>query len=498
MLNEKNTKLKRLSALVVLAVTFSLLGILFASRMEWTSKSNAEPEPDVNQALQASGLLTDQGQSPFVAVAHKAMPSVVNIVVKKEVKSQRREMFDFGPFKDFFPPDMIPDNPHGMTAGGSGIIVDQEGYILTNNHVVEDATDIQVKDADGHEHKAEIVGTDPQTDVAVIKIDNGKFKPNQVAEFGNSDAIEVGDWAIAIGNPYGLDFTVTVGVISAKGRSNLAIAGGGPVYQNFIQTDASINFGNSGGPLIDIHGRVIGVNTAINAQAQGIGFAIPVDLAKNIYEQLRTDGQVVRGYLGMIPRSLDDATREALGLDRDVQGVFVDMVEDGTPAEKGGLKAGDVITKVDGSTVSDPSAFRFMIADEKPGAKITLDILRDGKPKELKFKLGNRADFAANTTQNSKQLDEQWLGIRVVDLDAPQAQRYDFDAKTGVLVLEVDYQSAAESKIFPGDIIIELNRQPVENLQDYRSIVDKIGDKKDAVLFRVIRNGRKTYEAVKP
>ncbi|MBU1650869.1 trypsin-like peptidase domain-containing protein, partial [bacterium] len=400
MLNENNTTLKKFSALVVLAVTFTLLGILFASRMEWTPQSSAEPDSGISEALQSSGLINEQGESPFVAVAQKVKPSVVNIVAKKQSKGKSRESFDFGPFRDFFPPDMFPENPHGTTSGGSGIIVDQHGFILTNNHVVEDATEITVKDADGHEYKAEVIGTDPQTDLAVIKIEDGKFKPHQVAEFGDSDAIKVGDWAIAIGNPYGLDFTVTVGVISAKGRSNLAIAGGGPVYQNFIQTDASINFGNSGGPLIDVRGRVVGVNTAINAQAQGIGFAIPIKLAKNIYEQLRTDGEVVRGYLGMVPRELDDATREALGLDRDVQGVFVDMVEEGTPADKGGLKAGDVITKVDDFTVNDPSSFRFMIADKKPDSKIGMDILRDGKRKELNFKLGNRADFAAGTPHN--------------------------------------------------------------------------------------------------
>ncbi len=492
------TRIKRIGAFVLLAVTFTLLGILLASRWQWTATSRAEDDLGVNQSLEASGIITEEGESPFVAVAQKAMPSVVNITAKKKAEGGNPHFFDFGPFKDFFPRDMFPDIPKGVTSGGSGIIIDKEGFILTNNHVVEDATDIRVKDSNGHEYEAEIVGTDPQTDVALIRVKDAKFKSNQVAELGDSDAIKVGDWALAIGNPFGLDFTVTVGVISAKGRSNLSIAGGGPIYQNFIQTDASINFGNSGGPLINIHGQVIGVNTAINAQAQGIGFAIPINLAKSIVKQLREEGQVVRGYLGMVPRELDDATREALGLDLDTKGVFVDAVEDDTPAAEGGLEPGDVITRVDGEPVDDPSTFRFMIAERKPGSKVTLDIIRDGRKKKLDFVLGNRDDYINLAGTGTSPREEAWLGIRVVGLNSPEAQRFNFEAEEGVLVVDVDFDSPADGKIIPGDVIIEINRKTVKNLQDYRKITDKIGDKKEAILFRVIRNGRKTYEAVKP
>lgn len=498
MRENQKIQLKRLIGLSILAVTFTALGILFASRMQWTEKSIAGDDENITETLKSSGILTPEGESPFVAVAQKVMPSVVNITAKKEdTRRQRgRDFFDWGPFRDLFP-EMHPDIPRGITSGGSGIIIDREGYVLTNNHVVENATDIDVKDSNGHEYRAKVVGTDPESDVALIRVEDTKFSVEQVAELGNSDAIKVGDWAIAIGNPFGLEQTVTVGVISAKGRSNLSIAGGGPLYQNFIQTDASINFGNSGGPLINIHGQVVGVNTAINTQGQGIGFAIPVNLAKSISEQLRTDGQVVRGYLGMLPRELDDATREALKLDRDVKGVFVDSVEPDTPAEKGGLEAGDVITRVDGEPVEDASTFRFRIAERRPGAEVKLTVLRDGKEKRLKFVLGNRADY--NLVAGRPRVEEDvWLGLHVEGLNSPQALQWDIEAEDGVLVVDVDFDSPAEGKIVPQDVIIELNRRPVENIESYRKIITDIGDKKDAVLFRVIRNGRKTYEAVKP
>ncbi len=498
MMNENTAnRIKRFSGLLILAVTFALLGILFASRMEWTDSSRAEDDEELTRELQSSRLITAEGESPFVAVAQKVMPSVVNITVKKEDKrrSRTRDFFDWGPFRDFFP-DVHPEIPRDITSGGSGIIIDRDGYILTNNHVVSNATDIQVKDANGHEYRAKIIGTDPASDVALIQVQDAEFKTDQVAEFGDSDAIKVGDWAIAIGNPFGLDLTVTVGVISAKGRSNLAIGGGGPSYQNFIQTDASINFGNSGGPLINIRGQVIGLNTAINTQGQGISFAIPINLADNIIEQLRTDGQVVRGFLGMAPRELDDAKREALKLDRDVKGVFVDEVQEETPAERGGLESGDVITHIDRTPVDDPSMFRFIIAEKKPGTKVKLSILRDSKKKTLSFTLGDRADFIPAIPRETK--EDLWLGLQVKGIESPQARQWGIDAEEGVLVIDVDFNSPAQNKILPRDVIIEINRRPVKNMESYRKIVSDFDDNKDAVLFRVIRNGRKTYEAVKP
>ena len=497
-MNERTiNRLRRLIAVGILAVTFALLGVLFASRMEWTGSTQAQSASgdEARAALQSSGLLTPEGESPFVAVAAKVRPAVVNITAKKKQGgSGGDDFFNFGPFRDFFP---HPDIPRGVTSGGSGIIIDRDGYILTNNHVVGGASEIKVKDAEGHEYDASIVGTDDQTDVALIKIKDVQFSSEQVAELGNSDDIKIGDWAIAIGSPFGLDWTVTVGVISAKGRSNLLIAGGGPTYQDFIQTDASINFGNSGGPLVNIRGQVVGVNTAVNTQGQGIGFAIPANLAKHIMEQLRSAGQVTRGYLGLVPRDLDDATREALKLERDEKGVFVDQVEDGTPADKGGLKAGDVITRVNGNAVSDPTQFRFMIAECKPGSTVTLTVLRDGDARDMKFALGDRKDYAS-ATQQGVEPNESWLGLQVNSLSSPQARQWNLEATEGVVIVDMNFESPAEGKLQPGDVIVEINRRPVRNLSDYRKMTSELADTKEAILFRIIRDGRKTYEAVKP
>ncbi|RJP76407.1 MAG: Do family serine endopeptidase [Candidatus Zixiibacteriota bacterium] len=499
-MNEGTVKtFKRLTALAILAVTFTLMGILFASRMDWTASLSAQDqqEEELEEALKSSGILTDEGESPFVAVAAKVKPAVVNITAKKQEQG-RGDGFDWGPFREFFPRDFHPDVPRSVTSGGSGIIISRDGFILTNNHVVGDAASISIKTAEGHVYDAEIVGTDPETDVALIQVKDADFRQDQVAELGDSQNIRIGDWAIAIGNPFGLEQTVTVGVISAEGRSNLAIAGGGPSYQNFIQTDASINFGNSGGPLVNIRGQVIGVNTAINTQGQGIGFAIPINMARNVVQQLRETGQVTRGYLGMVPRELDDATREALKIDNDVQGVFVDLVEDNTPAAEGGLESGDIITAINDQPVNDPTQFRFMIAEHKPDERITLDVIREGKRREMSFRLGNRSEYIAQAENRNRREQDTWLGLHVQPLNSQQGQQMDIQAEEGVLVTEVDFNSPAEGKIQAGDVIIEVNRRPVKNMEDYRKISSDLGDTKDAVLFRLNRGGRKTYEAIKP
>ena len=274
------------------------LGFMLATGWETPSRLAAESAitvPAQNAAIDTP-LLDEEGHSPFIKIAEHMQQTVVNIQAVKQMGTHPSipfEMFDWGPFFRRSPGQDKQRMPR-VTSGGSGIIIDTEGLILTNNHVIADATDIKVKFADGSERQAEVIGTDPETDVALITV-NEKIPPEMVAKLGDSDAIHIGAWAIAIGNPFGLERTVTVGVISARGRSNLNIGGGGPSFQNFIQTDASINFGNSGGPLVNIHGEVIGVNTAINAQGQGIGFAIPINLARKVADQLVKSGEVKRG-----------------------------------------------------------------------------------------------------------------------------------------------------------------------------------------------------------
>ena len=513
--------LRNFVVVATLVVVGLAAGVLLTARMDWTPSTVAQQynaAPPVNRyAANVQPYVTESGASPFVAVAKRVGPTVVNITVDERVAQgggdQMDQFFRDSPFWEFFHRD-FGDQGQGQTqprqrrqqtqhvpATGSGIIIGREGYILTNNHVVADADKITVRTQDGREYKATVVGKDPDTDVALIKVDHA-FTPEQVALIGNSDSLDVGDWSIAMGNPLGLDWTLTVGVISAKGRSNLAIQGGGPSYQNFIQTDASINFGNSGGPLCNIHGEVIGMNSAINPSGQGIGFAIPINLAMKVVDQIRAHGSVTRGYLGILPRELSPDLRSALGLQDADAGVFVERVDKDTPAEKGGLKAGDVITDLNGKKVNTVTDFRMAVADEPPGSKIVMQVLRDGKHEELTATLGDRAKMAVN--QGGKQ-DEQvvpakdsWLGIKVEPVTDQLAHALELDGTDGVIVTEVDSDGPSNGKLQERDVIIEIDRKPVTDIGDFRKISSDLKNTKKAVLFRVIRNGQKTFEAVEP
>jgi serine protease Do len=250
---------------------------------------------------------------------------------------------------------------------------------------------------------------------------------------------------------------------------------------------------------VNIHGQVIGVNTAINTQGQGIGFAIPINIARDVMEQLRgPDHQVTRGYLGMVPREIDDAAREALKIPSDVKGVLVDGVNDDTPAAHGGLKPGDVIASVNGQTVTDPTNFRFLIAAFKPGTTITMEVMRAGKTSTMKFELGNRKDLATTQGAPKEEKENIWLGLHVQDLNSPQARQFDLKAKDGVLVTDVDFNSPAEGKLSTGDVIVQINNKPVKDLRGYNRLVKDIDEKGGAVSFRLLRGDRETFEFVKP
>ncbi len=431
-------------------------------------------------------------ESPFVAVAEKLKPSVVFIsVVREQTVRSRIPFFDLHPF--FGEPEQERGEPRTrkVPSSGSGIIIDQDGLVLTNNHVVENATSIKVKLADGEEREAELVGTDPETDLALLRMD--EVPANHVAPLGDSDNIRIGDWAIAMGNPLGLDWTLTVGVVSAKGRSNLNISGGGPAFQDFIQTDASINFGNSGGPLANIHGEVIGINAAVNASADGIGFAIPVNMAKEVVRMLLEEGSVQRGYLGMVPTPLEPLIREALELDEDVEGVFVEAVEPGTPAQEGGLRASDVIVEVDGEPVDDVNDFRFRIARHRPGDSLELTVIRDGDQKELEFTLADRADYLAQAARGRDQgapTATTWLGIEVAALGSPQTRGLQTDVSEGVVVVGLEEDSPAEGKLRRGDIIREIDQEEVSSLADWRQVTSELGEVDRAVLIKYHPQGR--------
>lgn len=330
-------------------------------------------------------------QSAFVKVAEKVKPSVVNISTVHVIKGRRS--FGFQPFgedpffRDFFENffGQIPRSDLKQSSLGSGVIIDKKGYILTNFHVIKDADQIAVKLSDKHELKGKVVGTDPKTDLAVIKIDSREDL--LTATFGDSDKLKVGEWAIAIGNPFGLDQTVTVGVISATGRAEVGVA----AYENFIQTDASINPGNSGGPLLNIKGEVIGINTAIVSSGQGIGFAIPVNMAKGIVNQLVSKGKVSRGWLGVAIQPLTQQLAESFGL-KDVQGALISSVNPGGPAEKTGLQQGDIILKYDNIKVSDYRHLRRLVAETEADKTVNLTIWRNKKEINLQAKITEMPD----------------------------------------------------------------------------------------------------------
>ncbi len=478
-------------------------GVLFTAQMGIQTPAVAVEDvaPRVNaEFAQYNNLINDHGESPFVAVAERVGPTVVYISSDKVVRRRNsmQDFFDNSPFFEFFHKDMRePNREFHAPSTGSGMIISRDGYILTNNHVVDNADKVTVKTQNGKEYEAKIIGVDPETDVAVIKVDNN-FESNEVALIGNSDQLRVGDWAIAMGNPLGLDWTLTVGIISARGRNNLAISGGGPSYQDFIQTDASINFGNSGGPLCNIHGEVIGVNTAINPSGQGIGFAIPINMAMKVVDQLRAHGKVARGYLGMLPRELTSDLRSATGVSKDQEGVFVERVDPNTPASEGGLEAGDVITEFDGKTINDVQKFRMAVADVPPGKNVRARVIRDGKTKNLEFVLGDRAQLATFLGQEKEAPapSTNWLGIDVGEINESMARALRLDGTYGVIINEIEKESPAKQKLRAGDVIIEIDRKPVDDVRAFKEIAASLRNSNKAVLFRIVREGVKTFEAV--
>jgi serine protease Do len=418
----------------------------------------------------------------FSAAAKAAMPAVVSIKVEKTITGPAMGFggspgFNdpFGQFPDDFLrrffgdrlPQQRSPRKFRQEGQGSGFIISEDGYILTNNHVVGDVDKITVEMKDGRKFtNAKLIGTDPDSEVALIKIEGNNFP---VLPMGDSSKIEIGDWVIAIGNPFGLSETVTVGVISAVGRNNMHIA----AYEDFIQTDAAINPGNSGGPLMNLDGQVIGINTAIVSESggyMGIGFAIPINMARTIEEQLKKSGKVSRGYLGLLAQDVDSDTAELLGL-QEATGVVVSMVEKGSPADRGGLKVQDVILAINGKKIQSYDAFRNEVALLSPGSKVRLDISREGKSFELAVSLGERPTAMAQKEQPPEE-PEQTLGLQVEDLTRELADRFHYKLGEGVIVSTVTPGSpAAEKGIRPGDLIVSVNRQEVTSVDEFTAAV---------------------------
>lgn len=450
--------------------------------------SNKQVEPAEQKPVNTLKDLNDA----IVNIADKATPAVVTIQVKQTVEVPQN------PLSRFFgePRQNSERQRRGL---GSGVIVSQDGYILTNAHVVEDADEITVGLSNGEEYDGEVVGTDSRTDVAVVKIDATGLSS---LSFGNSDEARVGEIVLAIGSPLGQDLahSVSMGIISAKGRA-IGIIEQGAGYENFIQTDAAINPGNSGGAMVNMDGQLIGINTAIASRSggnDGIGFAVPANLAKSVMESLIKTGKVTRAYLGIYGTDIDRTMARGLGLD-EAQGIIVGSVQPETPAAEAGLREGDVIKTLNGKRIENYAKFRTTIATSNPGTEVTLEIVRNGESQTLEVTLGELPDEAtASTTQEPDQNLEEQLGFRAQNLTPDLAERLGLDSnQNGVVVTAINRGSNAYRQgLREGDVITSVSRNRIENISDFNEELNKIiENNNDVVLLRIIRGGINQYIA---
>lgn len=434
------------------------------------------------------------GYSPLPSLAplvKELKPAVVSVSTASVIQRRRVD-----PFEEFFRPWMGEGGqsrvvPRGQ---GSGFIIHESGLVLTNNHVIEGADRIVVRLADGREYRANVVGRDPKTDVALLRLEDASDLPT--VYLGDSDALEVGDWVVAIGNPFGLSHSVSVGIVSAKER----FIGAGP-YDDFIQTDAAINPGNSGGPLFNARGEVVGINTAIVAHGQGIGFAVPINLVKVLVPQLEETGTVVRGWLGVAIQDLTPEIARSLKLSPGAKGALIADVVPDSPAERAGLKPGDLVVSVDGRDVRNYAQLSRTIALLPPGKRIQLGLLREGKRETVEVTVASRDDNgnvidASGRRAAKKGVEAPKLGISVAQIP-PETARQQGLRRGGVQVVEVDNDGpAARAGIRPGDSILEVNRRPIADLADWNDAMGRIG-RGEMILLRLQRGDSAIYVAVR-
>ena len=443
----------------------------------------AQPAPPTPPVAASNGIPT------LAPLVERVQPTVVGVTTRIAASARGDvppELEEF--WRRFFGDDAPPfrGGPRGPQQGiGSGVIIDARGLVLTNNHVIEGADEVLVHTANDKEYVAEVLGRDPETDIALLQLKDVK-EDLPVATLGASDPLRVGDFVVAIGNPFGLELTVTSGIISAKAR----VIGAGP-YDDFLQTDAAINPGNSGGPLFDLHGNVVGINTAIVATGAGIGFAVPIDLIKALLPQLRKEGRVIRGYLGVGIQDLTPELAQALAIDVQ-KGALVSSVEPKAPAA-GQLEVGDVVVAVEGQPVEGAAQLSRRVAQLAPGKKARLTILRDGKRREVEVKLGERPSELAPQRKGEEAGSEGALGLTLQDVPRELAQQ--LGVQGGAMIAEVRPGSRAEEAgLMPGDVIVEANRQPVRSAADLTRIVRGAGD--EPILLRVARDGGAAFVVV--
>jgi len=447
--------------LVIVALTLSLLGYVAGERLDLFSKSAVISSDKAFAATEELPI--------FVALANKLSPAVVNISTSHTVETP--QLFP-GPYR----------RPFSQRSLGSGFIIDPDGFILTNNHVVINAEKIVVKLSDGREFEAKAIGKDPKTDIALIKIGAAGKLPT--VSLGDSDKLQVGEWVLAIGNPFGLDQTVTAGIVSAKGR----IVGAG-AYDNFIQTDASINPGNSGGPLVNMQGEVVGVDTAIFTRSGGnigIGFAIPINLVKDLLPELRTKGKVVRGWLGVAIQRVTPALAEGLGLEKS-RGALVTFVATNSPADRAGMKVGDVIIEFDGNKIDNSDKLPLVVARTPVGKDVQVKVIRDKQEMNLSISISQLKE--KEVVASAK--DKKNLGLTVQNVTPQVAESLGLDRTDGVVVRAVRPGSAAdEAGLRRGDFILEIDRKRIKNLSDFQNAANSIN--KDEVVLVLVDRGETT------
>ncbi|MBM4141236.1 MAG: DegQ family serine endoprotease [Nitrospira sp.] len=477
------SKKKQTYRILIFITVWLISGLIFSLNPGLSSHSYAQ---DSKVSEQSIDILTKTGQA-MVEIAEAVKPAIVNISTTRTVKIQGRDQLLDDPFFKRFFGDQFKMPKERKTAGlGSGVIVSSDGYILTNYHVIKDADEIKVLLSDKRDFKGKVVGTDPKTEIAVIKIEATNLP---TITWGDSNRLKVGEIVLAIGNPYGLNQTVTMGIVSAVGRANVGIA----EYEDFIQTDAAINPGNSGGAMVNVKGELVGINTAIFSTSggyQGIGLAIPSDMAKDVMDSLIAKGKVVRGWLGVSVQSITPELAKQFNLKEEKGALVGDVVEE-SPAEKAGIQRGDIITAYEGKKIDEPYQLRNMVANTSPGKEVELTIVRENTTKTIKVTISEQP---AEVQKLSKgEYDNLLRGVTVQNLTPEIYKQLNLPKRLkGVVVSEIDEESPAAMVLTQGDIIQEINRQKVTNTKDYENIVAKVKPEEN-ILLLVFRNGSSIY-----